>query len=125
MKALSLKQPWAELIMMGKKTVETRTWSTKFRGKFYIHASKTPDKKAMQRFGFSELPAGFVVGVAELADVIEYNKKSWQKENRSCAGWMPYRKYGPVLKNVRRIKPISAKGKLGFWDYTDRLRFMI
>ena len=43
MKAISLKQPWASLIVSGRKTIELRTWNTKFRGEFYIHASKTTD----------------------------------------------------------------------------------
>ncbi len=47
MKVLSLKQPFAELILSGKKTIELRKWNTKFRGEFLIHSSKIPDKKAM------------------------------------------------------------------------------
>src|SRR5690606_22562088 len=39
MKALSIKQPWASLIAHGIKDIENRTWSTKFRGRIYIHAS--------------------------------------------------------------------------------------
>ena len=54
MKALSLKQPFAELIVSGKKTIELRNWNTKFRGKFLIHASKIPDSEAMKRFGFDK-----------------------------------------------------------------------
>ena len=40
MKALSLKQPFAELVVEGKKKIELRNWNTKFRGDFFIHASK-------------------------------------------------------------------------------------
>ena len=49
MKALSLKQPWVELVIQGKKTIELRKWNTSFRGEFYVHASKNPDEKAMQQ----------------------------------------------------------------------------
>ena len=52
MKALSLKQPFAELIVSGKKNIELRKWNTKFRGEFLIHASKIPDKEFMKKFGF-------------------------------------------------------------------------
>ena len=45
MKCLSLKQPFAELLISGKKTVELRKWNTKFRGKFLIHASKRDTMK--------------------------------------------------------------------------------
>ena len=40
MKALSLLQPWASLIAVGAKTIETRSWATKYRGLLAIHASK-------------------------------------------------------------------------------------
>ncbi|MEK6923012.1 MAG: ASCH domain-containing protein, partial [Nanoarchaeota archaeon] len=56
MKALSLKQPFAELILQGKKKIELRKWNTHFMGEFLIHASKISDKKAMKRFGFEDLP---------------------------------------------------------------------
>lgn len=39
MKTLSLKQPFAELILSGKKKIELRKWNTSFRGEFLIHAS--------------------------------------------------------------------------------------
>lgn len=43
MKALSVRQPWATLIVAGLKRVETRTWATRHRGPLLIHAAKTPD----------------------------------------------------------------------------------
>jgi hypothetical protein len=43
MKCISLKQPYAEMLTMGKKIVECRKWSTKFRGDFLIHASRNVD----------------------------------------------------------------------------------
>lgn len=51
-KALSLKQPWAELVVSGKKIIEIRKWNTKFRGEFLIHASRNTDAKAETSFGF-------------------------------------------------------------------------
>jgi hypothetical protein len=42
MKALSVKQPWAELIASGIKTIETRIWHTHFRGPLLICSSKKP-----------------------------------------------------------------------------------
>ncbi len=43
MKVLSIKQPFAELIIQGRKKIELRKWNTKFRGDFLIYASKNPD----------------------------------------------------------------------------------
>ena len=81
MKTLSLKQPWAELVVSGKKTIELRKWNTHFRGEFYVHASKNPDKEAMKIFGFDNLPLGFVVGKAKIVDVKKYRKEEEIKAN--------------------------------------------
>ena len=43
MKALSIIQPWAELIVLGHKDIENRTWPTKVRGRVAVHASKKYD----------------------------------------------------------------------------------
>jgi len=118
MKVLSLKQPFAELVVSGKKTIELRNWNTKFRGEFLIHASLTPDKKAMEKFGFVELPLGQIVGKAKLIAVKEYETDEEHKkdENKHLAD-TSWGKYGFILENATRISPIKAKGKLGFWDY--------
>jgi hypothetical protein len=44
-KALSLKQPFATLLVNGKKRIEIRTWNTNYRGRFWVQASKTPYTK--------------------------------------------------------------------------------
>ena len=75
MKALSIKQPFAELILQGKKKIELRKWNTKFRGLFLVHSSLIPDSNAMQKFGFVNLPMGCIVGKATLIDVKKYNNE--------------------------------------------------
>ena len=47
MKALSIKQPWAWLIVNGFKDIENRTWRTKIRGEFLIHAGIEADKNML------------------------------------------------------------------------------
>ncbi len=118
MKALSLKQPFAELVVSGKKTIELRKWNTKFRGKFFIHASKVPDPEAMKKFGFDKLPVGVIVGEAELIDVKKYETdKEHRKDKNKHLADSSWGKYGFVLKNVKKVKPVEAKGMLGFWNY--------
>ncbi|HDZ60977.1 MAG TPA: ASCH domain-containing protein [Candidatus Pacearchaeota archaeon] len=82
MKALSLKQPQAELILQDRKKIELRKWNTNLRGKFLIHASKNPDESAMKRFGFKDLPCGYILGEAELVDVKNYkgDKEEFEKD---------------------------------------------
>ena len=59
MKALSIRQPWAWLILHGGKDIENRDWATRFRGRVLIHASKgvTQDEWS-DAWEFSKAPAG-------------------------------------------------------------------
>lgn len=118
MKALSLKQPFAELVVSGKKTIEIRKWNTNFRGEFLIHSSKIPDENNMKKFGFKDLPCGFIVGKAKLVDVKKYiNDKEFKKDKDKHLATNDFGRFGFVLKDVRRIKLIPAKGKLNFWNF--------
>ena len=118
MKVLSLKQPFAELILQGRKKIELRKWNSKFRGYFLIHASKIPDKKSMEKFGFSNLPLGFILGKAKLIDVKKYRNEQEHKTDKNfhlaSSSWG---NYGFVLENPVRIKKIPAKGSLNFWNF--------
>ena len=122
MKALSIKQPWAELILQGRKTIEIRSWNTRYRGYFLIHASKKPDIEAIRVFDFDlkRLLCGYILGYAKLSDVILYNsEKEFMKDKNkhlSIHGKTKYPVYGFVLEDVHRIKPIKYKGKLGFFE---------
>lgn len=121
MKVLSLKQPFAELILEGKKKIELRKWNTKFRGEFLIHASKNPDAPAMAKFGFKEnsLPVGFILGKADLIDVKHYaNEEEHNKDKNLHLADSVWGEYGFILQNPKRFdKPIAALGKLGFWEF--------
>ena len=118
MKTLSLKQPWAELILQGKKKIELRKWNTKFRGEFLIHASKIPDRESMLKFNFKNLPLGFIVGKANLIDVKKYeNSSEFLKDKNLHLADSSWGNYGFLLKNAKRINPIPAKGNLNFWDF--------
>lgn len=120
MKALSLKQPFAELIVSGKKTIEIRKWRTKFRGEFLIHASMGVNKEAMKKHGFDNLPSGVIVGKAKLVDVIEYKDEAdFKKDQNKHLASSDYGKFGFVLENAKRIKEVPAKGQLNFWNFED------
>lgn len=119
MKALSLKQPYAELIIQGRKTIELRKWNTQFRGEFLIHASKHPDEEAMKRFGFDSLPTSCIVGKTTLVDVKEYkNEEEHKKDKPFHLASNAWGNYGFILKDSQRFKkPIPCNGNLGFWNY--------
>ena len=95
-----------------------RKWNTHFRGEFLVHASKIPDRKAMEKFGFKDLPCGCLVGKANLIDVKKYqNQKEHQKDKNLHLADEFLGNYGFILKNVKRIKLIPAKGSLNFWNF--------
>lgn len=122
MKALSIKQPWAELILQGKKTIEIRSWNTKYRGYFLIHTSKKLDMEAIELFDINleKLLCGYILGYAKLSDVVVYKSEEefMKDKNRhlSIQGKAKYPVYGFVLKDVHRIKPIEYKGRFGFFE---------
>ncbi len=118
MKALSLKQPFAELVVSGKKTIELRKWNTKFRGAFLVHASQAVDQKGMKRFGFMQLPTGCIVGKATLTGVKHYatSKEFWTDKDKHLAS-LEWGTYGFLLKHAERLSVTVCKGKLGFWKF--------
>lgn len=123
MKALSLQQPWAELILQGKKTIETRKWNTSFRGEFLIHASGRIDSESAQKFNLKSLPIQCIVGKAELVGVKKYSTREEfvadvEKHLMQLAHDKPWTKprYGFLLKNVKRLKPVQVKGQLNFFE---------
>jgi len=118
MKSLTIKQPWAELILRGKKKIELRKWNTKFRGEFLIHSSKDPDEMAMKNFGFEILPNGYILGKINLEDVKEYpNGDSLLKDKKLHLADDGWGNYGFILKNPKRINKIPYRGQLGFWNF--------
>lgn len=109
MKALSLKQPYASLIVEGLKTIETRTWATKYRGQILLLASASIKRGRW----------GHAVAVADLVDCREMTKKD---EKAACCKIYPNAKAW-ILSNIRPIKPFPAKGKLGLFNFTDPYTF--
>lgn len=102
MKAISLKQPWANLVASGKKTIETRKWSTNYRGNIVICSSKKPDI----------YPAGYALAIAELYDVKQMTRKD---EKKACIKVYPKAKAW-YLRNIRKIKSVPIRGALGIFD---------
>lgn len=119
--ALSIRQPWAELILRGEKIIETRKWSTSFRGEFYIHASKIIDRKACKEFGIDldSLVTGALIGKATIKDVVEYHTdKQFVLDNeKHMSGFYGFTRptFGFLLRDIKKIAPISAKGNLKFF----------
>lgn len=109
MKCLSIRQPWVYRIFHEGKDIENRTWPTKFRGRFLVHASKTPDKS--EGWDPEIMPISCIVGTVELVDCVTDSDSEWY-----------YGGYGFVLAKPRLfLEPIPYKGKLFFFDVPDEL----
>ncbi len=119
MRCLSVCQPFAELIISGRKTIELRRWNTKFRGEFLVHAAKKIRVRDCVRLGMNqELVTGALVGRAEIYDVKIYDTTEQIDDDRtlhhsdSSAG-----RYGFMLRDPKRFaSAIPHSGRLGFFD---------
>jgi hypothetical protein len=140
MKALSLLQPWATLVAMGVKQIETRSWQTAYRGPLLIHASKgkagklfaheAPFKKFIPNF--KQLPFGYIIGKVTLTDVIRIgtgtlthtNDETMNKLTMEEKAFGDYTagRYAWMLEDAVAFKtPIGARGSLTLWEFDEGL----
>jgi hypothetical protein len=147
MKVISLLQPWATLVVMGAKKIETRSWNTKYRGEILIHASagkkkecrdlctdlSLPFRKHIE--DFDKLSFGAIIGKVNL----EWTAKTEILKERLCekgniliehmmhsgeqelafGDYSPGR-YGWYVDNpVQFSEPIPCKGSLSIWNFED------
>lgn len=126
MKVITIKQPFASLIAEGLKKYEFRTWKTNYRGDILIHAGKSIDKKAMEKFRHLELsyPTGCIVAKAKVVDCIAIDQEMKEKLNQEnplvYSGVVKdkdWNGYGFFLQNVEKVDPIYVNGKLSLWEY--------
>lgn len=111
MKALSFRQPWAELILQGRKTLDLRTYTLSHRGELAIHAAKEVERQACLQFDLDpdSLPTGGIVGVVELVDVIPLDAATYAARTDEHLGGRSFRQplYGWVLTNPRRLEALQ------------------
>ena len=124
MKALTVKQPWAALIINGYKKYEFRSWKTNYRGKILIHAGLSLEKENVIRFKEYGLQyeKGAIIGEAELVDCIavdeDFENKLLEIDPFVYKKSIHPRKYAWKLENIVKYdEPIYAKGQLGLWNY--------
>jgi hypothetical protein len=118
-KALSIMQPWAWLVVTGRKDIENRDWPTSFRGPVLIHAGKRIDRDCadMLKMGLHPVTSeriepidrnwecGGIVGAAEIVGCVA----------RSPSPWFVGR-YGFVLRKQQVLPFQPLRGQLGFFD---------
>ena len=121
--ALSIRQPWAWLIVNGHKDIENRDWPTVFRGRMLIHAGLTMSRSYYDETvaylydegilasnveipRFEVLERGGLVGWAEVVDCVTEHNSRWIQEGS----------YGFVLRNGRTTPFVPFMGRLGFFN---------
>jgi len=130
LRGLSLTQPWASLVAVGAKRIETRDWGTAYRGPIAIHATKRfpvlcrdlcddePFRSALARGGYlrrvvsynqadswvdvRSIPLGAIVAVAKLVGCFRVTRSTTYA--------------GPAREGSWRVD-LTVGGELDFGDY--------
>ncbi len=126
MKALSFRQPWAELILQGRKTIDLRTWPTNHRGRLAMHASQKVDEDVCAAYGLdpASLTLGALVGTVEVVEMLPLNELSWEalRDQHLKSGPFPGDLLGWRLKDPERLpEPVPMRGRLGLFNIPDEL----
>jgi hypothetical protein len=121
LKCLSVSQPFADLIISGKKIIELRNWNTNFRGEFLIHAPIKIRVEDCKRLKITKkLVTGAIIGKAELYDVKKYNSSKEIKKDQKfhfTSKNFQNKTFGFMIKNATPLRiPIPWKGQLGFFE---------
>jgi len=122
--ALSIQQPWAELVLLGKKSIEVRTWSTPYRGLLLIHTGQRGDDELAQELGWPHLYKGGYVGAVMLHDLTEFDPTSWETLRRGhlSFGDMPARAQAWWFSGALRFEmPVAGRGELGVFTPPENL----
>jgi hypothetical protein len=111
-RAITIRQPWAELIVRGEKDVENRSWRTHHRGPLLIHAGMQAYRESFADHGVSDdAERGAIIGVVEVVDCTQERSSRWHEEGQ----------WGWYLTRAKRFrKPIRLKGRRGLFDVPDR-----
>ena len=116
MMALSIRQPWAWLIVQGYKDIENRTWATKFQGRIYVHAglrtmaADFPEQRAYLENSRitvpDDLPRGAIVGEVTITGCVATSDSPW------FCGPFGFTLSQPVSYDT----PIPYRGRLGLFQ---------
>ncbi len=121
MRALSIRQPWAWLVVNGYKDIENRTWSTNFRGRIYVHAGQrmVVDDYPEQRQYITQagivipvlLARGAIIGEVTITGCLAASDSPW-----FCGP------YGFTLEDPEAYDtPVPFRGQLGFFPVDESL----
>jgi hypothetical protein len=121
MKVISVRQPWAWVILNGGKDIENRRWATRYRGPLLIHAGlrrptgpEMDEARTFARRRGVKLPEEFdlggIVGMVRLDDCVTKSRSKWFE---GPVGW--------VLSKPKRLPFTPLKGQLGLFSPPPRI----
>jgi hypothetical protein len=126
-KALTLTQPWAELVVAGYKRVETRAWRTSYRGPLAIHSARNmpgwakaiADKLSREGLDLGEMPKGFIVGEVVLLEIqpVEAVRDRLSANELRLGDYTDGRYAWQLDAPVKYGEPQEKTGRLGLWDW--------
>lgn len=127
--ALSIKQPWVSLVLLGLKSIEIRRWATPIRGRVYLHAGKIADDRpegwALVPKEMRELTErrGGVVGMVDLTECFAYETAaSFARDrqlHRNLPSWfLPPRLYGYRFEKPEIVPFHACLGQVKFFPVT-------
>ena len=130
MLALSIRQPWAALIINGRKSIEIRTWrppDSAISERILIHTGVSSDKVPPDVVGEAsvfEQPRGCIIGSAILIGYKEYTNRTDfvidRPEHLNPVDWWESRLIGFHFTDIEKLeKPIQYKGQLRFFEVNE------
>jgi hypothetical protein len=129
MKALTVIQPWATLLAIGAKRIETRSWKTNYRGPLAIHAAARFPKSVLElclhpEFAMAlsgqSIETGRVLAIGELVDCVDTAALVARglSDREQLFGDFSAGRYGWVIAGVQVLSPPApVAGSLGLWDW--------
>lgn len=134
LKALTLHQPWAQLVAAGHKRIETRSWQTEYRGLLAIHAAQRQPGETelfttmaengidLHGIGPFNVHHGAIVAIATLADVVPTNYLLDSDSGGRYTSELPYGdfshgRYAWLLEDIQALsEPFPISGHQGLWN---------
>jgi hypothetical protein len=124
--ALSIKQPWAALIVAGRKTIEVRRWATRVQGPIFIHAARLPDERPQAWHWITDelRPAtqivGGLIGIATLTECRAYRDAATfvhdTHRHLNDPDWFAATMYGFVLADAITVPFVRCPGNIKFFE---------
>lgn len=133
MKALTIREPFASLILEKHKKYETRSFKTHYRGELYIHAgkAKVTNKVFENREDLKELckdieyKYGKIILKCNLKDCIymdeEFINEVKKDHNEYISGHYEVGRYAWLLEDIEIIDEIEINGQLGLWNFEKKI----